>query len=470
MLLIKIKPCTNIELRKDKITSVYDLNKLEKGIDNMKNKAHIIKDIEAGSIAEELELEPGDELVSINGNEIKDVLDYHYLIKDEYLTVIIKKKDGEEWELDIEKDYDEDLGIIFEEGLMDEYRSCRNKCIFCFIDQMPPGMRETLYFKDDDARLSFLQGNYITLTNISDEELDRIIFYKLSPINISIHTTNEELRCKMLTNRFAGTALQKMKKLKDAGIVMNGQIVLCKGWNDGEELEKTLHDLAAFIPELNSVSVVPVGLTRFREGLTQLEPFSKEDSLKVLSQIHRWQDIFLKHYGTRLVYASDEWYLKAGLPIPDEESYEGYPQIENGVGLVRSLQTEFEEALEELVPDERVRNLSLATGVLAAPVIESLIKKLNIKFPNVKVKVYTITNNYFGPLITVAGLLTGKDIIEQLQGKELYDALLLPGVLLRSGEDVLLDDVTVSDIERSLQTKVRIVQSDGKSLVDAILC
>jgi len=436
----------------------------------MKKKAHIIKDIEAGSIAEELELEPGDELVSINGNEIKDVLDYHYLIKDEYLTVIIKKKDGEEWELDIEKDYDEDLGIIFEDGLMDEYRSCRNKCIFCFIDQMPPGMRETLYFKDDDARLSFLQGNYITLTNISDEELDRIIFYKLSPINISIHTTNEELRCKMLTNRFAGTALQKMKKLKDAGIVMNGQIVLCKGWNDGDELEKTLHDLAAFIPELNSVSVVPVGLTRFREGLTQLEPFTKEDSLKVLSQIHRWQGIFLKHYGTRLVYASDEWYLKAGLPIPDEESYEGYPQIENGVGLVRSLQTEFEEALEELVPDERVRNLSLATGVLAAPVIESLIKKLNIKFPNVKVKVYTITNNYFGPLITVAGLLTGKDIIEQLQGKELYDALLLPGVLLRSGEDVLLDDVTVSDIERSLQTKVRIVQSDGKSLVDAILC
>ena len=436
----------------------------------MKKKAHIIKDIEAGSIAEELELEPGDELVSINGNEIKDVLDYHYLIKDEYLTVIIKKKDGEEWELDIEKDYDEGLGIIFEEGLMDEYRSCRNKCIFCFIDQMPPGMRDTLYFKDDDARLSFLQGNYITLTNISDEELDRIIFYKLSPINISIHTTNEELRCKMLTNRFAGTALQKMKKLKDAGIVMNGQIVLCKGWNDGDELEKTLHDLAAFIPELNSVSVVPVGLTRFREGLTQLEPFTKEDSLKVLSQIHRWQGIFLKHYGTRLVYASDEWYLKAGLPIPDEESYEGYPQIENGVGLVRSLQTEFEEALEELVPDERVRNLSLATGVLAAPVIESLIKKLNIKFPNVKVKVYTITNNYFGPLITVAGLLTGKDIIEQLQGKELYDALLLPGVLLRSGEDVLLDDVTVSDIERSLQTKVRIVQSDGKSLIDAILC
>lgn len=435
----------------------------------MKKKAHIIKEIEQGSIAEELELAAGDELISINGTEIKDVLDYHYLIKDEQLTVLVRKKDGEEWELDIEKDYDEDLGIIFEEGLMDEYRSCRNKCIFCFIDQMPPGMRDSLYFKDDDARLSFLQGNYITLTNLSDEELNRIIFYKLSPINISIHTTNEELRCRMLNNRFAGAALAKMKKLKDAGIQMNGQIVLCKGYNDGEELERSLHDLAAFIPELNSLSVVPVGLTKFRTKLVQLEAFTKEDSLTVLSQIHRWQKIFLKHYGTRLVYASDEWYLKAGLPIPDEDSYEGYPQIENGVGMIRSLQTEFDEAFDELVPDERVRNISLATGVLAAPVISSLVERLNTKYPNVKVNIYTIINNFFGPEITVAGLLTGEDLLAQLQGRQLGDALLLPEVLLRNGEDVLLDDMTVSNIERSLQTKVRIVQSDGKSLIDAIL-
>jgi len=438
-------------------------------MNDMKKKAHIIKDIEPGSIAQELDLAPGDELVSINGKEIKDVFDYHYLLKDEYLTVLIRKKNGEEWELDIEKDYDEDLGIIFE-GLMDEYRSCRNKCIFCFIDQMPPGMRQTLYFKDDDARLSFLQGNYITLTNISDEELDRIIFYKLSPINISIHTTNEELRCRMLNNRFAGAALSKMKKLKEAGIQMNGQIVLCKGYNDGEELDRTLHDLAAFMPELVSVSVVPVGLTKFREGLVELEPFTKEDSLEVLSQIHRWQKIFLDYYGTRLVYASDEWYLKAGLPIPDEDSYEGYPQIENGVGMVRSLMQEFDDAFDFLEGDGRERNISIATGVLAAPVITGLIEKLNVKYPYVKVKVYTIINDYFGHQITVAGLLTGKDLVEQLQGKPLGDELLLPDVLLRSGEEILLDDMTVSDIEKSLQTKVRIVQSDGKSLIDAILC
>jgi putative radical SAM enzyme (TIGR03279 family) len=435
----------------------------------MKKKAHIIKEIEAGSIAEEMELSPGDELVSINGTEIKDVLDYHYLIKDEELTVLIRKPDGEEWELDIEKDYDDDLGIIFEEGLMDEYRSCRNKCIFCFIDQMPPGMRDTLYFKDDDARLSFLQGNYITLTNMSDEEINRILFYKLSPINISIHTTNEDLRCRMLHNRFAGSALEKIKKLKDAGIIMNGQIVLCKGWNDGEELEKTIHDLAAFLPEMESVSVVPVGLTKFRHGLEKLEGFTKEDSLIVLEQIHRWQNIFLTHYKTRFIYASDEWYLKAGLPLPGDEDYEGYPQLENGVGLIRSMQKEFDEQFDEVKGDDRSRNISLATGVLAAPVLEQMTSKLITKFPNICIKVYTILNNFFGSEITVAGLITGSDIVEQLKDKELGESLLLPDVLLRSGETVLLDDVTLEDIESALQTKIRIVQSDGKSFIDSVI-
>ncbi|MBP1756253.1 MAG: hypothetical protein H6Q59_2651 [Firmicutes bacterium] len=435
----------------------------------MKKKAHIIKEIEAGSIAEEMELTPGDELISINGTEIKDILDYHYLIKDEEITVLIRKPDGEEWELDIEKDYDEDLGIEFEEGLMDEYRSCRNKCIFCFIDQMPPGMRDTLYFKDDDARLSFLQGNYITLTNMSDDEIDRILFYKLSPINISVHTTNEELRCRMLHNRFAGTALEKIKRLKDGGITMNGQIVLCKGWNDGEELEKTMHDLAAFLPEMQSVSVVPVGLTKFREGLAELEGFSKEDSLQVLDTIHRWQNIFLTHYGTRFIYASDEWYIKAELPIPEADSYEGYPQIENGVGLIRSLQEEFKEYFEDLIGDDRTRTLSLATGVLAAPYIKQLIQKLNEKYPKVKVEVYTILNHYFGTDITVAGLITGGDITTQLNDHFLGDALLIPDVMLRNGETVLLDDVTVAEMENTLQTKIRIVQSDGKSFIDSII-
>lgn len=435
----------------------------------MKKKAHIIKEVEAGSIAEELEVAPGDELLSINGKEIKDVLDYHFLLKEEALTVLIRKPDGEEWELEIEKDYDEDLGITFEEGLMDEYCSCRNKCIFCFIDQMPPGMRDTLYFKDDDARLSFLQGNYITLTNLSEEELDRIIYYKLSPINISVHTTNEELRCRMLHNRFAGSTLANMKKLKEAGITMNGQIVLCKGYNDGEELEKTIHDLAALIPEMTSVSVVPVGLTKFRDGLAKLEPFNKEASLKVLEQVHRWQNILLTHYGTRFIYAGDEWYLKAELPIPSEEDYEGYPQIENGVGLVRSLQTEFEESYQELKGDDRVRNISLVTGVLATPVIQQMSDRLTEKFPNIRITVYTIENHFFGPSITVAGLLTGTDILEQLKGQPLGDALLIPEVLLRHGETILLDDVTVSDMEKALQTNIRIVQSCGKSFIDTLI-
>lgn len=435
----------------------------------MRKKAHIIKEIEYGSIAEELELEPGDELISINGTAIKDVLDYHYLIKDEELTVIIKKPSGEEWELDIEKEYDDDLGIVFEEGLMDEYQSCRNKCIFCFIDQMPPGMRETLYFKDDDARLSFLQGNYITLTNMSDEDINRILYYKLSPINISIHTTNEELRCKMLHNRFAGSSLDKIKRLKDGGIVMNGQIVLCKGWNDGEELERTIHDLAAFLPEMQSVSIVPVGLTKFRQGLEQLEAFSKEDSIHVIDTIHRWQNIFLTHYGTRFIYASDEWYIKAEMPIPDADSYEGYPQIENGVGLIRSLQVEFEEYYEELDGDNRKRELSIATGVLAAPYLQQMVDTLNIKYPGIKVHLYTIINNFFGTNITVAGLLTGEDIISQLSGKPLGEILLLPEVLLRNGETVLLDDVTVEDLESALQTNIRIVQSDGTSFINSII-
>ncbi|WP_103202464.1 DUF512 domain-containing protein [Herbinix hemicellulosilytica] len=435
----------------------------------MKNKAHIIKEVEKGSIAEEMGLAPGDELLSINDTEIIDIFDYQYLIKDEFLNIIIRKPDGEEWELEIEKDYDDDLGIVFEEGLMDSYRSCRNKCIFCFIDQMPPGMRETLYFKDDDARLSFLQGNYITLTNLSDEEVDRIIFYKLSPINISVHTTNEELRCKMLNNRFAGSSLSKMKRLKDAGITMNGQIVLCKGWNDKEELEKTIHDLSAYIPQMQSVSVVPVGITKFRENLTPLEKFTKEDAIEVIETIHRWQQIFLKHYNTRFVYAADEWYISAGLPIPKEEDYEGYPQIENGVGMLRSFTDEFYNYLKELKGDDRSKDLSVATGVLASPYLSRMAIDLTEKFPNIKIHIHTIENDFFGKDITVAGLLTGGDIIRQLKGKNLGRVLLLPDVILRHGENILLDDITTDDIERALQTKISIVQSDGKSFIDAIL-
>lgn len=435
----------------------------------MKTKGHLIKSVAAGSIAMELEIRPGDRLLSINDKELKDVFDYHYAVNDEYLVLLISKPGGEEWELEIEKDYEEDLGIEFEEGLMDAYRSCRNKCMFCFIDQMPPGMRETLYFKDDDARLSFLQGNYITLTNMKDEDIERIIFYKLSPINISVHTTDKELRCKMLKNRFAGEALDKIQKLYDGGITMNGQIVLCKGVNDKEELEKTIHDLAAYIPHMQSVSVVPVGITKYRDSLEKLDKFKEEDAKEVLRIIHKWQDILFKKYNTRFIHASDEWYITAGLPIPEEDNYEGYLQIENGVGMVRSLTEEFKEFYETLKGDERKKTISLATGVLAAPIMEDFMKKIEKKYPNIRVKVYTIINEFFGKDITVAGLLTGQDIIAQLKDKELGEYLLLPDVLLRNGESILLDDFTVDDMKKALQTKIRIVQSDGKSLIDAVL-
>lgn len=434
-----------------------------------KSEGHLIQSVVKGSIAEELELAPGDVLLSINDQEILDVLDYHYLTNEEYLTVLVRKPDGEEWELEIEKEYEDDLGLVFTEGLMDQYRSCRNQCIFCFIDQMPPGMRETLYFKDDDARLSFLQGNYVTLTNMSDENIERIIFYKLSPINISIHTTNKALRCRMLNNRFAGDALDKIDRLYEAGIEMNGQIVLCKGYNDGDELKRTLSDLEKYIPHMKSVSVVPVGLTKYREGLVTLDKFTQEDAAGVLSMISEFQDVFLKKHGTRLVFASDEWYITAGLPIPAASFYEGYPQLENGVGMVRSLTDEFGEALALEKGDDRTRRLTLATGELIAPFLKELCGSLLHKFPNTSVEVIAVRNDFFGPDITVAGLLTGADITAQLKGIEPGSVLLLPSALLRDGESVLLDDVTVSEIEKALQTTVRIVKSDGTALIRSIL-
>ncbi|MCI8626215.1 MAG: DUF512 domain-containing protein [Lachnospiraceae bacterium] len=430
---------------------------------------HRIMTVEPESIAKEIGMEPGDLLLSINGQEIQDVLDYHFLLHDEMLTVLFEKPDGEEWEVEIEKDYDEDLGIGFEEGLMDCYQSCRNKCMFCFIDQMPPGMRETLYFKDDDARLSFLQGNYITLTNMSEEDFNRIIHYKLSPINLSVHTTNPQLRVQMLHNRFAGNLLERMEQLAAAGIEMNSQVVLCKGYNDGAELDRTIAELSAFLPHLKSLSVVPVGLTKYREGLEDLEQFSKEEAMEVLIQIHGWQERLLASHGTRFVFASDEWYLLAEHPIPPASYYEGYGQMENGVGMVRSLVEEVEEALPSFLPDGRSHQISIATGVLAAPFIKDLTEQVTHRFPGVQVTVYPIQNEFFGTSITVAGLLTAQDIIAQLRGKPLGEALLLPEVMFRDGEEVFLDDLTCADVEKALQTPVHIVKSDGESFLRAIL-
>lgn len=430
---------------------------------------HIIGEVKKGSIAEELGVVSGDELLRINGKKILDVFDYQYLVNDENITLLIRKENGEEWELEIEKEYDTDLGLIFLDSFMDLYRSCKNKCIFCFIDQMPPNMRETLYFKDDDARLSFLQGNYITMTNLSNEDIERICTYKLSPINISIHTMNPELRCKMLNNRFAGEALKILDRFYEEGLTMNGQIVLCKGYNDKEELNQTIEKLSNYLPYLQSVSVVPVGLTKYREGLTKLEKFTNEDAKEVIKQIETWQKRLLKLYGTRMVHASDEWYLTANLPIPNAEQYEGYLQLENGVGMVRLLLDEFMETLNRLSGDEKIRQCSLATGVLIAPILQKLVHCLCEKYPNTKIKIYAVENDFFGHDITVAGLLTGKDLIAQLKGKPLYDVLLLPSALLRAEEEVLLDDITVKELETTLQTPIRIVKSGGAQLIEAIL-
>ncbi len=448
-------------------------------------KEHVISRIMPDSIAEELGVEPGDVLLSVNGCEIGDVFDYHYFTNEEYLTVSIRKADGEEWELDIEKEYEEDLGIAFENGLMDDYKSCQNKCIFCFIDQMPPGMRDTLYFKDDDSRLSFLQGNYVTLTNMKEHDLERIIAYKLAPINISVQTTNPELRCKMLNNRFAGDALSKLDKLYEAGIPMNGQIVLCKGINDGEELARSIRDLMQYMPVMESVSVVPVGLSRFREGLFPLEPFTKEDARKVLEMIHHFQRVCMQKCGIHFIHASDEWYLLAEEELPQEDSYDGYIQLENGVGMLRLLRTEFAEALAEAqqetckdgaaqAVDNRetasiVSRVTVATGLLAAPTICELAQKFMEVFPQIEIQVIPIVNRFFGEQITVSGLLTGQDIVEQLRGRNLGGKLLLPCNLLRSGEEVFLDDMTLAQVENALQVEVDIVKSSGQDLVSCLL-
>ena len=441
----------------------------------MKKNRHIIDKVLEGSIAEELEIEAGDELVAINDQEIEDIFDYQYYVEDEYIEVLIRKPDGEEWLLEIDKDPDEDLGIVFENGLMDDYRSCHNKCIFCFIDQMPKGMRETLYFKDDDSRLSFLQGNYITLTNMSDSDVERIIKYNLSPINISFQTTNPDLRCKMLNNRFAGQALEKVKKFYEAGIIMNGQIVLCKGVNDGEELERSIRDLYEYLPYLESVSVVPVGLSKFREGLYPLEPFTKEDAVEVLQVIHKWQEKAFAEYEIHFIHASDEWYLLAGEELPEEESYDGYLQLENGVGMLRLFINEFEEGLQELMEEHNgeklvhEEELSVITGELSYPCIKNAAGKLMEYVEGLQIHVHAIRNDFFGENITVSGLLTGGDIMAQGKELPLGKRMLLPENVLRSGEMVLLDDYTVQDLEKTLQVSVDIVKSSGYDFINKIL-
>lgn len=442
----------------------------------MKNHKHIVKSVLEGSIASEMSIEPGDCVLKINDKIIEDIFDYQYLCEDEYVNLLIQKQNGEEWLLEIEKEEDEDLGIQFENGLMDEYRSCSNKCIFCFIDQMPKGMRETLYFKDDDARLSFLQGNYITLTNMSDHDINRVIEYHLSPVNISFQTTNPELRCKMLNNRFAGEALKKADRFYEAGIEMNGQIVLCKNVNDGEELERTLSDLYHYLPHLKSVSVVPVGLSKFRDGLYPLEPFEKEDAKELILTVAKWQEKAVKEYGLHFIHASDEWYILADMEMPKEESYDGYLQLENGVGMIRLMDTEIREELSYAKEEYQDRmntvseeEITLITGKLVYPYIQKWARLFMDVFPMKKINVLPITNHFFGERITVTGLLTGKDIMEQCKEVNLGDRAVLPENVLRSGEEVLLDDTTLTDLKKALQVPLDIVKSSGCDFVNILI-
>ena len=409
----------------------------------------------------------GDVLVSVNGHEINDVLDYMFYCAEDRLVLVLERNNEAFSKTVIKSEYDE-LGLEFKSFLMDDKRSCCNKCIFCFIDQMPKGMRETLYFKDDDARLSFLQGNYVTLTNLQDKDIDRICEMRLN-INVSVHTTNPELRCMMMHNRFAGEKLKYLKKIADSGLMMNCQIVCCPGINDGKELERTLNDLSALMPNIQSVAVVPVGVTRFREGLYPLRPFTKEEAGAVIDIIERKAAECLDRWETRMCFPADEFYLLAERELPPTEFYEDYPQYENGVGLLRSLYDEVIQALEDCDTDIPARSVTIATGTAAEAFHKELARIITDKMPQLDIKVEGIVNHFFGETITVAGLVTAGDLISQLRGKKLGDQLLIPKVMLKADEPIFLDDLSVSDVERELGISVRASRNDGFEYLDAVM-
>lgn len=433
----------------------------------------LIKSVEEGSIAKEAGIEAGDCILSINGEKITDIFDYRFYITNEELVLKVQKKNGDIWEIEIEKDEYEDLGIEFEDPMLDEARSCRNKCIFCFIDQLPKGLRKTLYFKDDDSRLSFLMGNYITMTNMQEEDINRIIKYRMSPVNVSVHTTNPDLRVFMLKNKFAGNIKENIKKLVDAGILVNCQIVLCRGINDGEELDRTIRELTDMSPGVNSISVVPVGITKYREKLTPLTPYDKNSSLEVIEQVEKWQKKLLEKYNSRIVYLADEFYIMASKQLPPYEAYEDFPQIENGVGMMTEFMHEFEEYLQTLKVSKYTmknpRKISIATGVLAYGYIKAMVGKLESEYPELKADVFAIKNNFFGENVTVTGLITGGDIVAQLKGKDLGEELLISQSMLKSGEEIFLDDYTVEMVEKELGVAVKAVKNNGKDFIEAIL-
>ena len=429
-----------------------------------------VKGIVPGSIAEELEIQPGDRLLSISGHEIEDVLDYYFYMEAEVLTLLIRDHNGEEWEAEVEKEEKEDLGLIFEDQFMGTYQHCHNKCIFCFIDQLPKGMRPTLYFKDDDSRLSFLNGNYITMTNMQEKDMERIIRYHMSPMNVSVHTTNPELRVKMLKNPRAAQIMTHLRRFVEGGIVLNGQIVLCRGINDGAELERTLTDLSEFVPQMQSLSIVPVGLSRHRQGLYPLEPFTPEDARTLIQQVQPWREKFYKETGLHFVHLSDEFYILGGVELPPEEAYDGYLQIENGVGMMRLFWDEAMQAVDEIPQGEKgYGKVSLVTALSAYGHIRRIMDAIQQKMDGGEVQVFCIRNDFFGERITVTGLLTGQDILRQLEGKDLGRLLLLPENLLKADEEIFLDDMRLEDFKKTLQTPVDIVQSSGRDFVRKIV-
>ena len=427
-----------------------------------------VSNVIKGSLACKKRIKAGDIIYTINGNEIEDVLDYRFFMGEKRLEIVFERN-GKMKKAVIKKDEYDDIGLEFDTYLMDKQRSCKNKCVFCFIDQMPKGMRDTLYFKDDDSRMSFLFGNYITLTNITDHEVDRIIKMHISPINISVHTTNPELRVEMMKNKWAGDSLKVLYRLAEAGVKINCQLVLCPGINDGDELKRSINDLTALYPSVSSIACVPVGLTKFREGLPHLEGYTQTTAAETLALIEKMGDECQAKYGERIVYASDEFYIKSGKKLPDSDYYGDFDQLDNGVGLCALLKDEFTQALEMTEDEASSSKCTVVTGVAAAPMLTQLVDNAKEKWHNIECNVVPIINDYFGHEITVAGLLTATDIINQLKDKGLGDRLLLPLAMFRSEGDITLDDYTAEDIEKALNVKVLKVGNDGFELLNAIL-
>lgn len=428
-----------------------------------------IASVGKNSPAQHAGIREGDTLISINSSEICDILDYRFYETNKMLSILLQNEQGEFRTVEIRKGEYESIGLEFETYLMDRQHSCRNRCVFCFIDQLPKGMRSSLYFKDDDERLSFLFGNYITLTNMSEHDVNRIIQMHISPVNVSVHTTNPELRVKMMGNRFAGESLKILYRLAKAGIKLNCQLVLCRGLNDGEELKRSLTDLGALSPSVQSVALVPLGMTKFREGLYPLEAFDEPSARDVIAIAEHFGARFLAEHGQRLCYAADEFYLKAKLSIPPAEFYGDFDQLENGVGLLANFKQEFEDALQDFVPPKKERRVTLAGGTAAYPFLNELLDELRIKCHNLTCSLVPIRNDFFGHTITVSGLVTGGDILKQLKGKDLGEELILPSTMLRREDDVFLDDVSLEDLRREFGIKVTAVPNDGYAFLQAII-